>query len=234
MSLLAATFLASAPVVRPPEPVVQHYRASMSPSCSEWTQANKGEGPDPEIAKLIYTGWVRGYLSGLNVFGPYQTRDIIGGRAPSSYSSIVDEYCARHADRIVADAMDSVASALSGEPAIPVAREKFTGKRKAVVNWASTCADWQQPNKIARMGDRIVLHGYLTAHNRFGPDTDGDATGRVTGDVVEGFVDRWCEGHREALLFLAVEPLVEFMRTERAAGRLPPNGRYSTDVVSDR
>jgi hypothetical protein len=141
----------------------------------------------------------------------------------------------RNPKNFVVDAMRPVADAIirrRGAPALSPPAEGVS--RRAIVRAAVNCQNWVQgrSNDITRLGYVVVLHGYVTAYNRWGPDALGDAIGADDQAVTEAAADKWCSEHPSGLLIGAITPLIEHVASERAAGRLPPGGVRPNDKLT--
>ena len=244
-SLFSALLLLSSQPVAPPSitplPTLPKdskptYRALSSPTCEHWRAARAGQGEDSRLRLAVYRMWVLGYVTGFNVVGPDPTGDLLGTAPREELHEAIDGYCARNPSSLVVDAMFPIASAYIKRRQGSLAATTPTppAKRHATVVATVRCRDWadNRGNPILRLAYVGVLHGYVTAHNRFGPDPAGDAIGAENIPLAEGVVDQWCSGRPSALLIGAVAPLIDHVAAERAAGRLPPAGMRPQDKIS--
>jgi hypothetical protein len=244
MTNLLLALLLSTQTAMPPKPVPMpvlladtkpSYRSHSSPACPDWRAAREGSAKDSDIRVSIYKLWVLGYITGFNIVGPDPTGDLLGSSSQDEFYSALDGYCARNPKNFVVDAMRPVADAIirrRGAPALSPPAEGVS--RRSIVRAAVNCQNWVQgrSNDITRLGYVVVLHGYVTAYNRWGPDALGDAIGADDQAVTEAAADKWCSEHPSSLLIGAITPLIEHVASERAAGRLPPGGVRPNDKLT--
>ena len=211
------------------------YRTHSSPACPDWRVARGGSAKDSDIRVSIYQLWVLGYITGFNFVGPDPTGDLLGSASQVEIYTAIDAYCARNPSNFVVDAMRPIADAIIRRRGVPALSPPAKGvSRRAIVRAAVNCRNWVQgrSNEITRLGYVVVLHGYLTAYNRWGPDALGDAIGADDQAVTEAAADKWCSEHPSGLLIGTITPLIEHVASERAAGRLPPGGVQLNDKLT--
>jgi hypothetical protein len=241
--LLLALLLLNQSVTPPnlgPMPVVladtkPNYRTHSSPACPDWRAAREGSAKDSDIRVSIYQLWVLGYITGFNIVGPDPTGDLLGSASQDEIYTAIDAYCALNPSNFVDDAMRPIADAIIRRREVPALSPPVEGvSRRAIVRAAVNCRNWVQgrSNDITRLGYVVVLHGYLTAYNRWGPDALGDAIGADDQTVTEAAADKWCSEHPSSLLIGTITPLIEHVASEHAAGRLPPGGVRPNDKMT--
>ena len=71
--------------------------------CEAWTSARKGPRGAPVAVGL--TGWVLGYISAVNEYGPWSA-DVTQGTDTDSVFAWIDNYCAQHPLNNVDDATE--------------------------------------------------------------------------------------------------------------------------------
>jgi len=244
MTHLLLALLLSTQTAMPPKPVPMpvlladtkpNYRAHSAPACPDWRAARGGTTKDSDTRVTIYQLWVLGYITGFNFVGPDPTGDLLGSASQDEIYTAIDAYCARNPTTFVADAMRPIADAIIRRRGVPALSSPAKGlSRRAIVRPAVNCRNWVQgrSNNITRLGYVVVLHGYITAYNRWGPDALGDAIGADDQAVTEAAADKWCSEHPSGLLIGAITPLIEHVASERAAGRLPPGGVRPNDKLT--
>lgn len=222
-----------APVL--PEDTKPSYRANGSPTCSAWISARGGKDEDNQIHAGIYRRWVLGYITGFNIVGPDQTGNLLGTASGQEFYAAIDGYCTRNPSHLVADAMRPIITSIVGRRGIPATTPPFADTRKqATIVAPDTCRDWvrDRDNAILRLAHVVVLGGYVTAHNQWGPDPRGDAIGVDDQALLEKATDKWCSTNPAGLLIGTVAPLIDHVAAEHAAGRLPPAGMQLSDEYS--
>ncbi len=225
--------ISAAPVL--PADTRPGYRANGSPACSAWSSARRGKDEDSQIHAGVYRKWVLGYITGFNIVGPDRTGNLLGTASGQEVHAAIDDYCMRHPSHLVADAMRPVITSIVGRRGLPaIAPPSADARRQATIVAPDTCRDWSRDrdNAILRLAHVVVLGGYVTAYNQWGPDPRGDAIGVDDPALLEKATDTWCSRHPSGLLVGAVTPLIDHVAAERAAGRLPPAGMQQSDKYS--
>lgn len=211
------------------------YRANSSPTCSDWISARRGKDEHNEIHAGVYRKWVLGYISGFNVVGPDQTGNLLATSSGNEFYAALDGYCTRNPSYLVADAMRPIIVAIIGRRGIPAMTPSSTDARKqATIVSPDACQEWvrDSDNSILRLAHVVMIGGYITAYNQWGPDAHGDAVGAEDNALIEKTIDKWCSANPSGLLIGIVMPLIEDVAAQRAAGRLPPAGMRPTDKYS--
>jgi hypothetical protein len=238
--LLAALLLAPAmappafapPAVAPPG-TKPFYRGHYSVTCASWRTARVGTSDEARLRLEVYRLWLVGYVTAFNLVGPDLTGDLMGKRPWEEVYAYIDRYCERHPSYELVDATQPlVIDFLERRP-------KPTGpppgpKRKATVTMWTSCKEWTEDrgNAILRIAYGASVRGYLTAYNLWGPDPAGDIVGPVKDDFIDTWFDAWCLEQPRNALIGGMGPLIDHLRAERAAGRLPPGGRGPADTFS--
>lgn len=211
------------------------YRVNSSPTCSDWSSARRGKDEDSQIHVGVYRRWVLGYISGFNVVGPDQTGNILATSSANEFYAALDGYCARNPSYLAADAMRPIIIAIIGRRGIPVRDHSSPHAHKqATIVAPDTCQEWvrNSDNSILRLAHVVMIGGYITAYNQWGPDAHGDAVGADDKALFEKATDKWCKVNPSGLLIGVVMPLIKDVAAERAAGRLPPAGMRPSDKYS--
>lgn len=215
-----------------PDNTKPNYRANGSPTCPAWRSARAGKDEDSQINAGIHRNWVLGYITGFNFAGPDQTGNILGTASGKEFYAAIDGYCGRNPSHLVAEAMHPIVAAIIRRRGIPaITPSKTDAKKQATIVAPYTCRDWirDSDNRILRFAYVVVLNGYITAYNQWGPDPVGDAIGVEDQSLIEKAADKWCGEHPSGFLIGTVKPLLDDVAAERAAGRLPPGGIRPTD-----
>jgi len=252
MTIMLAALLLALQATPPPVTPVEKpfYRAQHSPFCAEWRNTRGGTDDESRIRRAAYRLWVEGYISGFNIHGPDPAGDLVGAAAWEEVAAFVDDHCARNPSHAIVDAMRPLAAHFirrRPEPTLrppPVscvvpgtcqARAGGPLRKRAMVAMTATCGHWNEDrdNPVLRMAyGRFAVGGYLTAYNLWGPDPAGDVIGSGDDAVVEAWLDQWCRDRPAHMLIFAMQPLIDHLAAERAAGRLPPPGMRPTDRLS--
>jgi hypothetical protein len=79
--------------------------------CGLWTQARKSGDVYAVWWKTLILGWVQGFLTGYNLYGP-ETPDITRGTDANDVAGWVDDYCVEHPVNNIAGAAEALVAAL--------------------------------------------------------------------------------------------------------------------------
>jgi hypothetical protein len=79
--------------------------------CGLWTQARQSGDVYAVWWKTLILGWVQGFLSGYNLYGP-ATFDITKGSDAEDLTKSVDNYCVEHPLNNIAGAADALVADL--------------------------------------------------------------------------------------------------------------------------
>lgn len=225
--------IARAPVL--PGETKPSYRAHGSPACSDWRSARVGKDEDSRLHAGVHRNWVLGYTTGFNIVGPDYSGNLLGTASRDEVYAAIDGFCQRNPSNFVVDAMRPLAAAIIGRRGTPATMQPSSqGKKRSTVDAPTTCQDWvrDNDNAILRLAYVVVLDGYITAYNQWGPDPLGDAIGPDDRSLIENATNKWCGEHPAGLLIGVVTPLIEHVAAERAAGRLPPGGMRPKDKLT--
>jgi hypothetical protein len=225
--------ISAAPVL--PERSKASYRANGSPACSAWGIARRSKDEVSQIHAGIYRKWVLGYISGFNIIGPDHTGNLLGTASGQELNTAIDGFCTRNPSSMVADAMRPIIAAIVGRRGTPAISPSSPDlRKKATIVATDTCRDWDRDrdDTILRLAHIVVLEGYITAYNEWGPDPRGDAIGVDDQAQIEKAIEKWCDANPSGFVIGAVMPLIDYIAAERAAGRLPPAGMRPTDKYS--
>lgn len=218
-----------------PDDTKLSYRANNAPACAAWMSARRGKDEDSQIQAGIHRKWVLGYITGFNIIGPDQTGNLLATASGQELYAAIDGYCARNPSHLVADAMRPIIAAIIGRRGTPAtAPSPPQARKRATIVAPDTCRDWvrNRDNAVLRLAYVVVLGGYVTAYNQWGPDPRGDAIGIDDQALIEKATDTWCSANPSGLLIGVATPLIDHVAAERAAGRRPPGGMRPSDTYN--
>ena len=92
--------------------------------CGLWTQARQSGDVFAVWWKTLILGWVQGFLTAYNVYGPHMF-DVTSGAAADAVAEWTDNYCVQHPHDNIADAAEALIGELSKpsknqSPGVPV------------------------------------------------------------------------------------------------------------------